>query len=123
MIYELTKKDINIITKFINNKVFMQNVVAIKECFKEDKKAKRVATSDDKTLELMNKAYISVQLFQNEITRNWTQEDRENNAVLADIINLIIFQVIQLTKEEREEITHTIDLYFHEKMKNKPRLK
>ena len=123
MIYELTKKDINIITQFVNNKVFIQNVVAIKECFKEDKKAKRVATSDDKTLELMNKAHISVQLFQNEITKFWSAEDRENNTVLADIINLIIFQVVQLNKAEREEIMHTIDAFFHEKMKNKPRLK
>jgi hypothetical protein len=123
MIYELTKKDINIITQFINNKVFIQNVVAIKECFKEDKKAKRVATSDDKTLELMNKAHVNVQLFQNEITKNWSAEDRESNTVLADIINLIIFQVVQLNKAEREEITHTIDAFFHEKMKNKPRLK
>jgi hypothetical protein len=119
MIYELSKKDINIITQFVNNRVFISNIQAIKECYKEDKKNKIVINSDSKTLELMNKAHVSVQLFQNEITRNWSAEDRENNAVLADIINLIIFEVIQLNKLEREEIMQTIDAFFIEKMKLK----
>lgn len=119
MIYELTKKDINIITQFVNNRVFISNIQAIKECYKEDRKNKRVVNSDSKTLELMNKAHVSVQLFQNEITRNWSAEYRENNAILADIINLIIFEVIQLSKPEREEIMQTIDAFFIEKMKNK----
>jgi hypothetical protein len=118
-IYNLSQKDWNIITLFINNKVLINNIKAVKECYQQDKKNKVAINKDEITMDKMNKTLLSAQLFQAEITKKWDAEYRENNDVLADIINLVSLQLIQLNKSEREEITLIIDKFFTEKMKNK----
>jgi hypothetical protein len=118
-IYSLTEKDWNIITLFINNKVLINNIKAVKDCYQQDKKNKVAINKDEITMDKMNKTLLSAQLFQAEITKKWDAEYRENNDVLADIINLVSLQLIQLNKSEREEITLIIDKFFTEKMKNK----
>ena len=82
-------------------------------------KNKVAINKDEVTMDKMNKTLLSAQLFQAEITKKWDAEYRENNDVLADIINLVNLQLIQLNKQEREEITLIIDKFFTEKMKNK----
>ena len=119
MIYNLTQKDWNLITLFINNKVMINNMEAVKDCYKNDKKNKVAINTDNVTMDKMNKTLLFAKLFQNEITKNWGAEYRENNDVLADIINLVMLQIIQLDKFEREEITLMIDKFFTEKMKLK----
>ena len=119
MIYNLTKKDWNIITLFINNKVMINNIEAVKDCYKNDKKNKVAINTDNVTMDKMNKTLLSAKLFQNEITKKWDAEYRENNDILADLINMIMLQIIQLDKYEREEITLIIDKFFTEKMKLK----
>ena len=119
MIYNLTQKDWNIITLFINNKVMINNIESVKDCYKNDKKNKVAINTDNVTMDKMNKTLLSAKLFQNEITKKWDAEYRENNDVLADIINLVMLQIIQLDKYEREEITLIIDKFFTEKMKLK----
>jgi hypothetical protein len=118
-IYNLSQKDWNIITLFINNKVLINNIKAVKDCYQQDKKNKVAINKDEVTMDKMNKTLLSAQLFQAEITKKWDAEYRENNDVLADIINLVSLQLIQLNKQEREEITLIIDSFFTEKMKNK----
>jgi hypothetical protein len=119
MIYNLTQKDWNIITLFINNKVMINNMEAVKDCYKNDKKNKVAINTDNVTMDKMNKTLLSAKLFQNEITKKWAAEYRENNDILADLINMIMLQIIQLDKYEREEITLIIDKFFTEKMKLK----
>jgi hypothetical protein len=119
MIYNLTQKDWNIITLFINNKVMINNMEAVKDCYKNDKKNKVAINTDNVTMDKMNKTLLSAKLFQNEITKKWDAEYRENNDILADLINMIMLQIIQLDKYEREEITLIIDKFFTEKMKLK----
>jgi hypothetical protein len=119
MIYNLTQKDWNIITLFINNKVMINNMEAVKDCYKNDKKNKVAINTDILTMDKMNKTLLSAKLFQNEITKKWDAEYRENNDILADLINMVMLQIIQLDKYEREEITLIIDKYFTEKMKLK----
>jgi hypothetical protein len=70
-------------------------------------------------MDKMNKTLLSAKLFQAEITKKWDAEYRENNDILADLINMIMLQIIQLDKFEREEITLIIDKFFTEKMKLK----
>lgn len=119
MIYNLTQKDWNIITLFINNKVMINNMEAVKDCYKNDKKNKVAINTDNVTMDKMNKTLLSAKLFQVEITKKWDAEYRENNDILADLINMIMLQIIQLDKYEREEITLIIDKFFTEKMKLK----
>jgi hypothetical protein len=119
MIYNLTQKDWNIITLFINNKVMINNMEAVKDCYKNDKKNKVAINTDILTMDKMNKTLLSAKLFQNEITKKWDAEYRENNDILADLINMVMLQIIQLDKYEREEITLIIDKFFTEKMKLK----
>ena len=119
MIYNLTQKDWNIITLFINNKVMINNIESVKDCYKHDKKNKVAINTDTVTMDKMNKTLLSAKLFQNEITKNWDAEYRENNDILADLINMVMLQIIQLDKFEREEITLIIDKFFTEKMKLK----
>ena len=119
MIYNLTEKDWNIITLFINNKVMINNIESVKDCYKNDKKNKVAINTDNVTMDKMNKTLLSAKLFQAEITKKWDAEYRENNDILADLINMIMLQIIQLDKYEREEITLIIDKFFTEKMKLK----
>jgi hypothetical protein len=119
MIYNLTQKDWNIITLFINNKVMINNIESVKDCYKNDKKNKVAINTDTVTMDKMNKTLLSAKLFQSEITKKWDLEYRENNDILADIINMIMLQIIQLDKFEREEITLIIDKFFTDKMKLK----
>ena len=92
---------------------------AVKDCYKNDKKNKVAINTDNVTMDKMNKTLLSAKLFQAEITKKWDAEYRENNDILADLINMIMLQIIQLDKYEREEITLIIDKFFTEKMKLK----
>jgi hypothetical protein len=97
----------------------INNMEAVKDCYKNDKKNKVAINTDNVTMDKMNKTLLSAKLFQAEITKKWDAEYRENNDILADLINMIMLQIIQLDKYEREEITLIIDKFFTEKMKLK----
>lgn len=130
----ITEVDWNKITLFINNKILIQNINVLKDNgylkfkeieFRGNKKQlskealKKVNDIESKALlaKKIDASLVTAKLAENEFLKTWDAEQREKLERLADNINMINNQFIQLELKDREELTLIIDSFYTKKMK------
>lgn len=130
----ITQVDWNRITLFINNKILIQNINVLKENgylkykeleFRGNKKQlskealKTVNDIESKALlaKKIDACLVTAKIAENEFLKTWDAEQREKLERLADNINMINNQFIQLELKDREELTLIIDSFYMNKMK------
>ena len=134
----ITQVDWNRITLFINNKILIQNINVLKDngylnsnkiigktVNKHIKQLNQKLTQKqlDEIQEKVNLAarinscLVTAKLAENEFLKTWDAEQREKLERLADNINMINNQFIQLELKDREELTLIIDSFYMNKMK------